>query len=305
MPTVTFATYNIHYGVGPDTRCDLERIARAVRDVDVIGLQEVDRFWARSGDQDQLALLGAWMPDHVAAWGPNVDVYKTAPDGALAPAHIRRQFGNLILSRYPIVSIRNHPLPRYGAAAAMDMQRGALEAVIRTPARTLRVYCAHVCHLSDRQKAIQARHLVDQHKRAAREGAVLSGVHPSDPSWSQEPPLPAMPEEAVILADLNAEPGSEAYVALAGDASGRFGHLARRGGFVDAWLAAGHKDGPPDAATGRVPGATSLSQAARKGGRRADFCFVSESLAAQVRSAHVVDTDGSDHLPLIVGLELA
>jgi endonuclease/exonuclease/phosphatase family metal-dependent hydrolase len=306
MPAITFATYNIHYGVGLDGRCDLERIARAVRDADVIGLQEVDRHWARSGDQDQLARLGELLPGRGLAWGPNVDVLKTAADGSPTPPHVRRQFGNLILSKFPIVSVRNHLLPRYGAAAAMDMQRGALEAVILAPGRPLRVYCTHLCHLSESQREIQARFLIDVHERATREGPVLSGVHPADPSWSQEKALPPMPAEAVILGDFNAEPGSKAYAVLVGDETRRFGTLTRCGGFVDAWRAAGHRDGAPGSEGSLVPGATSLNYAAAKTGRRIDFCFVSQPLATCVRSARVVtDADGSDHLPLIVAVEVS
>ncbi len=36
-------TYNIQYGVGKDSKCDLGRIAQAVDGADVIALQEVAR----------------------------------------------------------------------------------------------------------------------------------------------------------------------------------------------------------------------------------------------------------------------
>ena len=36
-----FVTYNIQYGLGEDGRYDLDRIAAAVEDADVIALQEV------------------------------------------------------------------------------------------------------------------------------------------------------------------------------------------------------------------------------------------------------------------------
>ncbi len=37
-------TYNIRFGLGIDQRIDLGRIAGTVRDADIIGLQEVERF---------------------------------------------------------------------------------------------------------------------------------------------------------------------------------------------------------------------------------------------------------------------
>src|SRR3954468_5597406 len=36
------ATFNIHHGEGPDAVLDLDRVARAVADADVVGFQEVD-----------------------------------------------------------------------------------------------------------------------------------------------------------------------------------------------------------------------------------------------------------------------
>lgn len=52
-------TWNIRHGAGLDGRVDLERTATTIRSLgaDVIGLQEVDRGWARSGDTDQPRLL--------------------------------------------------------------------------------------------------------------------------------------------------------------------------------------------------------------------------------------------------------
>lgn len=46
-------SYNIGYGVGPDGTVDLDGVARAIDGADVIALQEVERFWPRSGMMDQ------------------------------------------------------------------------------------------------------------------------------------------------------------------------------------------------------------------------------------------------------------
>ena len=58
-----FVTYNIQYGLGRDGRYDLDRTARAVEGADVIALQEVERFWKRSGDVDEVAGLAERLPD--------------------------------------------------------------------------------------------------------------------------------------------------------------------------------------------------------------------------------------------------
>ncbi len=51
-------TYNIQFGLGKDGRFDLERIAGEVDGADIIALQEVERYWQRSGNVDQPARLG-------------------------------------------------------------------------------------------------------------------------------------------------------------------------------------------------------------------------------------------------------
>ena len=58
------ATYNIQFGLGKDGRYDLARIAEEVKTADIIALQEVDRYWRRSGCVDSPAVLGARLPDH-------------------------------------------------------------------------------------------------------------------------------------------------------------------------------------------------------------------------------------------------
>jgi len=48
-------TYNIQYTKGKDYRYDVDRIVQSVKGADVIALQEVERFWKRSGMTDQPA----------------------------------------------------------------------------------------------------------------------------------------------------------------------------------------------------------------------------------------------------------
>ena len=57
-------TCNIQYGRGRDGRFDLDRIADAVSGADVIALQEVERFWSRSGGVDQPRLIARRFPEH-------------------------------------------------------------------------------------------------------------------------------------------------------------------------------------------------------------------------------------------------
>ncbi|MCK9914431.1 endonuclease/exonuclease/phosphatase family protein [Microbacteriaceae bacterium K1510] len=284
------ATYNIHYGVGKDGKLDLERIVAPVRDADIIALQEVETNWDRSSNTDQPTLLASILPDHEVAWGPTIDTWKVAFDGS--PRYgVRRQFGNMLLSRYPIISIRNYLFPKYGATDFLEMQRGALEAVIDGPNGPLRIYSTHLCNLSEQQRLIQVDWLLDHHSRTPDEGPVLSGRH-ADPSWSAEPTLPEMPRDAVMLGDFNFQPTSECYRRLVGEWTDRYGHLTHRRGFVDAWAVINRE------AAAAGGGATALKE-----NKRIDYCFVSAGLRSRIASAQVnVEADGSDHQPLIVVL---
>jgi endonuclease/exonuclease/phosphatase family metal-dependent hydrolase len=89
---IRLMTYNIRHGKGEDGKVNLERIADTIRDsgADVVALQEVDRFFPRSGMTDEVAHLAALL-NMESAFSPSLDL-------------IVGQYGNAVLSRYPIVS---------------------------------------------------------------------------------------------------------------------------------------------------------------------------------------------------------
>lgn len=302
---IRMASYNIQGGVGLDGRFDLRRILDVIGDLDLVGLQEVEVAWDRSDNHDVPALLAAALPDYYIAWGPNIDVLKTIDGLPAGPRRPRRQLGNMILSRWPILWTRNHLLPRYGAVSMMDMQRGALEAVVDLPGGAVRAFSTHLCHLSERQRVAQVEVLRQAIASAPLEGPPLCGVHDRDPSWSAEPALPDVPEPVVLLAGLNAEPDSETYAAVAGEHSARRGRIRRRGDLLDAWDAAPAREGLP-LDGGAVDGSTRYTEdpPVAGQGRRLDFVFVSQGLAPRLRLARVLPhARGSDHLPVIVELD--
>jgi endonuclease/exonuclease/phosphatase family metal-dependent hydrolase len=92
-------SYNIRHGRGNDDVVDLERTARVLRALapDVVGLQEVDDRAKRSGGVPQAARLGELLGMH-HAFGRFMDYQGGA-------------YGMAILSRHPIVSRREVPLP--------------------------------------------------------------------------------------------------------------------------------------------------------------------------------------------------
>ncbi|NYG56497.1 endonuclease/exonuclease/phosphatase family protein [Nocardioides perillae] len=123
-------TFNIHAGLGGG-RLQLGRVAEeiAATGADVVFLQEVDRFRARSGRTDQPALLAQRLGMEVA-FGSNV----RHPRGG--------QYGTAILSRWPIVDQRNLALPNRPGLE----QRGLLFAAIDVEGTPLHAYGTHLQH---------------------------------------------------------------------------------------------------------------------------------------------------------------
>jgi len=172
-------TFNIQHGRGADGRVDLGRVAEVVRGagVDVAGLQEVDRHYGdRSGFADQARWLAAELGMDVA-YGANTDL---APPALDAP---RRQFGNAVLSAFPILAAHNSHLPRSGSSE----QRGVVHARIAVRGVTWQVHVTHLQHDSSSERRVQAE--------AIRQ-------------------LLGTPDRTVLVGDLNAQPGTPEVRAL-------------------------------------------------------------------------------------------
>ncbi len=296
-----FVTYNIQYGLGRNGRYDLDATARAVEGADIIALQEVERFWERSGNLDEVAELTERLADYHWVYGPGLDMDASyrGEDGHLV--NRRRQFGSMLMSRTPIFSSRSFPLPKYGTLKQHSIQQALLEAVIDTPAGPVRVYTTHLSHLSAETRTPQIEALLDIIDRAPSEGGAWCGGHPNpDAGWTEgdEPP---MPRPAMLLGDLNFVPDSEQYDMIAGPLSPNHGRLARRDGLLDAWVEAGHEEN--DRVTS--PAVTNGAESGMDIDSCLDYCFVTVELARRLRSVHI---DGaaaaSDHQPVWIDLDL-
>lgn len=285
-----FVTYNIQYGRGRDGRFDLPRVAEELRGADVISLQEVERNWRRSGQVDQPVELAGLLGDYHWVYGPGVDLFSRARAGRGPDS--RRQFGNQLLSRTPILSSRNHLLPKYASTGPMSVQRTALEAVIEVGAELLRVYSVHLTHLSEQTRMPQVERLLEIHRDAPFEGAAIAGGMLED-EWVDEAMPPALPYHAVIMGDFNMEPSSREYDRVTGPVSPYGGRITNPHGLVDAWVQCGNPE--DEGASADIRGRPV----------RLDYCFVSAALADRIRSVRIDnEACGSDHQPVWMELDI-
>jgi len=138
---LTFVTYNIHSAIGTDRRFSPERIAQVLReiDADVIALQEVP-------------LGGPRVPD-VLAYLQEATGFLAAPG---ATVHLPQgRYGNAVLSKYPIASIRSVDLSFGGREP-----RGALDADLLCHGHPLRVVAVHL-GLRPAERRWQIRRLLE------------------------------------------------------------------------------------------------------------------------------------------------
>jgi endonuclease/exonuclease/phosphatase family metal-dependent hydrolase len=289
-------SYNIQYGFGSDGRYDLTRAARVVADADIVALQEVERGWRRTDFDDQPELLGRLLPQHYWVYGPAFDMDGSAcVDGRIV--NRRRQFGTMLLSRWPIVWSRLHLLPMRRTVAPLNTQNPALECMIRTPAGPVRFLSLHLAHIGAEERLEQIAFLRNLHRHTPFQGGPWSGVD-DEPhrDWTHGETEPESPLAAVWLGDFNCEPDSAEYRLITGTAPYHHG-AAYLEGFVDAAVVAGHEPGDLHTHVKEIDGSI------RK--RRLDYCFVGSMLAPRVRSVGVGnDETASDHHPLFIDLDL-
>lgn len=281
-------TYNTQYGIGRDGRYDIARIAAAVEGADIVALQEVTRNFMRNNMADMVDGLARLLPDYFHVYGVamDIDFGMVGDDGK--PANRRLQFGNMVLSRWPIVSSRNLFLPRTRRLNRGNLQRAALEALVMAPSGPLRVYSVHLDHVNLEERMAQIRHLKERVYAFPMEGGAISGAVEYG-----FPELPC-PEEFVLMGDFNMTPGSPEHIAMTGAPDPVEGPQIVLHHPVDAYALAG----------GVAEGSVTWTDATHpQAGRLIDYAFVHPSLAARVSSVRIdADAAGSDHQPVWIEL---
>jgi endonuclease/exonuclease/phosphatase family metal-dependent hydrolase len=255
---------------------------RGMADVDVLCLQEVARNFPGipgSSGEDQFAMLSDLLPGFTLVEGVAVDVPGDAGE--------RRQFGNLILSRYPVLQVFAHLLPWPADPAVPSMQRIALEAVLAAPFGPVRVTTTHLEYYSEIQRRQQVNRLRELHAEAA--------AHRGDRIHARKDggPFETMPRpaSAILTADFNFradDPLHARIVATYADATPAY---------CDSWQVR-HGDRPQDPTLG-VHDREQWPEAFA-----CDFIFLTEDIAGRVEDVAVnLDTDASDHQPVLLRLK--
>ena len=277
-------SWNIQWGRGMDGRVDLARTAEWLRavDADVMCLQEVavhQPGLPGGADEEQPKRLAGLFPDHEAIYGIGSDL----TDGAGR----RRQFGNLILSKLPILQAFRHLLPSPPDPGVPSMQRVAVEAVVNTPCGALRIVTTHLEYYSALQRAAQVEALKALQLEGYRHALMPRSSAETDPPFAVQP----RGEYSVFCGDFNFPAGAPEHLRLQDDIAVGVPRL------VDAWALA--HAGEPHAPTAGVHVATFTA-----GPECYDFFFVSDNLDGRVVNVAVdARTDASDHQPVL--LELA
>jgi endonuclease/exonuclease/phosphatase family metal-dependent hydrolase len=282
---VNLLTWNVQWFCGLDDSVSVERVldhARMLADFDVLCLQEVAvHYPGLTGNAgfDQVQRVRELLPGFEVCFGAAVEERGRGGE--------RQRFGNLVASRLPVAQVQHQLLPYPADAGLRSMPRMCTSATVLAPFGPLRVMTTHLEFYSRRQRAAQARALLDLH--------VQSCGHAAAPPERDETGTPFQSKvhaaEAVLCGDFNFE-ASEPEYALLQSASAQPG-TAR---LVDAWR--------------QVHGDAAHAPTFRLHDRRygpvpiaCDFVFVSEGLAPRVRRVEVdLHTRASDHQPVLLEL---
>ncbi len=281
-------TWNVQWCRGVDHRVDPARViaqAKRITDFDVLCLQEVadnypDPLLPDGRAEDQFALLAALLPGYTAVPGVAVDQW--------GDAGTRRRFGNMILTRLPVLQAYRHLLPYPADHGVPSMPRVAVEAVVRAPLGDLRIVTTHLEYYSPTKRAAQVEAL----RAIYAEGAAYAAnprvaQRDEGPYQAQPRPLPT-----VITGDFNLEPDDPLHARMVAPIAPGVPVL------LDAWeVKHPGRAHPPTFKVYEklIPGEPEL---------HCDFIFVNEPLRERIVRIDVdTITQVSDHQPVV--LELA
>jgi endonuclease/exonuclease/phosphatase family metal-dependent hydrolase len=271
-------TWNIQCGKGCDGVVDLARIvavARSLADADVFCFQEVsDGFGKLDGGADQSGQLAALLPGYQPVFRPAVETV----DGQ---GRLHR-FGNMTLSRLPVLQVAGHLLPWPRAGVSRSMRRIALEVTVQAAFGPIRIVNTHLEFHSAAQREAQILRLLDLQEEASSNPVVGNGKH-TEPYGSQ-----TVAASSLLCGDFNFD---------ASDPQHRLLHASARPGvnYRDAWTVC--HPGEPHRPTCGIHDHVQWPN----GADCRDFVFVTEDLTDRIRRIEVDEaTAASDHQPIFI-----
>ena len=154
-------SYNIHHAEGVDGKLDVPRIAQVILSVDpdLVALQEVDKNTIRTGKVNQDIELSR-LTKMNCVFGSNI----TFQGG---------QYGNAILSKFPIIKNKNFLLPNVDSGE----QRGLLQSQIQISNKeNVLFFSTHLDHRrSDRERLASAKAINQIISLGNKSPAILAG----------------------------------------------------------------------------------------------------------------------------------
>jgi endonuclease/exonuclease/phosphatase family metal-dependent hydrolase len=271
-------TWNIQWGKGCDGVVDLARIvsvAKSLADADIFCFQEVSNgFASLDGDSDQEAQLAALLPDHRAVFHPAVETFDNQ-----GRSH---RFGNMTLSRLPILQVASHLLPWPQDNSVRSMRRQALEVTVQAAFGPLRVTTTHLEYYSAAQREAQIERLLELQQEAC---TYRQAADAREPYGRQ-----VIAASGILCGDFNFDVSDPQHAML---------HASSRPGlnYRDAWTVC--HPGLPHQPTCGVHDHLQW----KNGADCRDFVFVTEDMTARVRRMEVDgETTASDHQPVLIEL---
>ncbi len=273
-------TWNIQWALGTDGIMDPARIvnhARSMADFDVLCLQEVSDNWPElkaSPVMNQFAAFAALLPGFQAIDG----VAHETRDAAGRP----KRFGNMILTRFPVLQVLRHALP-WPAVGTNNMPRGLLEVVAMTPSGPVRLMTTHLeySHPAIRREQVEA--LRGLHASAC--ARVTTPRADGAGTYARTPSTPS----AILTGDFNMKPDD----ALKQHISAPFSEGWPR--LVDSWTA--FNGMKPHPLTSCIIDQTHGTP------HCCDYVFLTEDLAPTIRRITCdEETRVSDHQPILIEL---
>ena len=213
--------------------------------------------------------------------------YNTLQDNKIQ--NRRRQFGNMVISRWPITQARVPLLPKHHLLRQMSIQRSVIDSVINIPNQPIRLLCTHLGHASISERLDQITTLKNIIQTGRSDGGTVTG--PSNAYWELFDQPQRVPKTTVLIGDFNFIPSSQEYAALVGTKNPIFGVETLVDGLQDLWTLL-HGDEPAVTHIGRNP-------------KQLDYIFATEELASALKQIRVLDeATGSDHKPVMASFEI-